>query len=141
MPSNPRQNSSRPARQYVNLLLATSILLLIGSVLMAGTLYDPPSPRSGIQTGWYGVVAVCMAAVGVLGIANRTSPKNGALLFRLGLGLIVVEAVSVILAAVVFPPTGGATDFVEVAGREFFGFLISIFFTVGANQLKRQYQT
>ncbi len=132
-PATPQRNT---------LIFVVSILLIIGGAfdLIAGfgLVATVAAVAAYAGTSSLGLVAVDMVfvfiagifllIVGVIGVRNAARSDKADLLFKLGIGLVVVSLISLILAI-----AAGASAFSGVVG-----FLLPILFVVGANNMKKQ---
>jgi len=86
-----------------------------------------------------GVVALFSSAyeliVGILGVQNAAMPQEADLLFKLGIGLVVLSLVSLFFSIIITVASGGS------AFGGILGFLLPILFIVGALNLKKQAPT
>lgn len=140
--------------QRNTIVFVVSILLIIGGAInlisglgLIGIIsnYDRYALdtyfTTGIEPASQGVLVVQMLFsilagvyglyVGITGVQNASKPEKGDFLFKLGIGLVAMNLISMIIG---FVASGAAAMFGVI------GFLLPVLFVVGANQLKSQAQ-
>jgi len=151
-PQNYGANTMAPQRN--TLVFVVSILLIIGGAIdiisgfsvMGGANslsnlcnevgVSCPSTGMLVLSGIISLLAgIYSLVVGILGVQNAAKPQKADLLFKLGIGLVVVSLISLILSIVITAASGGS------AFSGVLGFLLPILFLVGANNMKKQAPT